>query len=44
MFGKVGQQVTVIFCTVLVSTTCLIAAVGPATTAQSTTVAARSFA
>ena len=45
MFGKFGQQVTVILATLLVSTACLAAAVGPATaTGQMASVAARSFA
>ena len=45
MFGKFGQQVTAIVCTMLVSATCLVAAVGPATaTGQATQMAGRSFA
>ncbi|MDB5694734.1 MAG: hypothetical protein JWN21_277 [Sphingomonas bacterium] len=49
MFGKFGQQFAAIVCTVLVSATCLVAAVGPATGSsqfggQSAGLAARSFA
>ena len=45
MFGKLGQQFAAIVCTVLVSTTCVVAAVGPATTSgQSATLSARAVA
>jgi hypothetical protein len=45
MFGKFGQQLVAVVCTVLVSTACLVAAVGPATaTGQSVPLAARAFA
>ncbi|HEU0043549.1 hypothetical protein [Sphingomonas sp.] len=45
MFGKLGQQFAAIVCTVLVSTACVVAAVGPATTVgQSVPMTARAFA
>ena len=45
MFGKVGQQFAAIVCTMLVSTACVVAAVGPATSVeQSVTMTARAFA
>jgi hypothetical protein len=45
MFGKFGQHCVAVVCTLLVSTACLVAAVGPATVAgQSVPLAARAFA